>query len=106
MFRARQGLIVLLALVGLLTVGAGLSHAQNVVVTYTPVVSYYPPPVVSYYRPPVVAYYPAPDVVVPATAVTTYQYGVLPRRRVYVSTYTPVLVTPTVRYYNPVYVYP
>lgn len=89
-------------------------NAQTVIVTQpAPIVSYYyaPPPVLVPAPPPVATYY------APATAVTTYRYGaLLPRRRVTVTTYSPivgyappVVVRPAprfVRYYSPVYVYP
>jgi hypothetical protein len=117
---------LLVAVLALLMACAGRSAAQAVIVAsppvvrcYTPpavsyysppVVSYYSPPAVSYYAPPVVSYYSAPVVsyysapavvASPATTVTTYRYGLLPRRRVTVQTYVP---PPT--YYSPMYVGP
>jgi hypothetical protein len=107
-------LVLPLAALGLF-LAAGRGSAQTVVVTQpAPVISYYyaPPPVVVPAPLPVTTYY------APATAVTTYRYGaVLPRRRVVVTTYSPVVtyapapvvVTPAprvARYYTPVYVYP
>jgi hypothetical protein len=95
-----------------LFLAAQRGSAQTVIVTQpAPVVSYYyaPPPVLV--PAPVTTYY------APATAVTTYRYGaLLPRRRVTVTTYSPVVtyappvvIRPAprvVRYYSPVYVYP
>jgi hypothetical protein len=63
---------------------------------------------VTYYAPPAVAYY-APA---PAATVTTYRYGVLPRRRVTVTEYygaapAPAVVYPRrAYYYAPAYVWP
>ena len=52
---------------------------------------------------------PARPAVIPAATVTTYRYGILPRRQVVVTTYgaAPVLPPPprVVRYYGPVYGY-
>jgi hypothetical protein len=119
-----QKLAVLLAVPVVLAVAVGPLAAQSVVVAppavtcYSvpvqayyapPVVSYYAPPAVSYYAPPPVSYYAPPAVYAPATTVTTYRYGVLPRRQVTVTTYgaAPVVApAPVVRYYRPVYVYP
>jgi len=95
-------------------------HRPPLVVTSPPVVSYYySPPVVSYYSPPVVSYYSAPVATSYSTPVTvsTYRYGLLPRRTVTtvnygppvpVTTYVPVAPPVTVRYYYtpPVIVYP
>jgi hypothetical protein len=72
---------------------------------YTPTVSYYAAPAVSYYPAPAVSYYAAPAVsyyyppavsyyAAPAASVTTYRYGILPRRQVTVT-----------NYYSPVFVY-
>jgi len=132
MLRCSQKLVLLLGVLVLLAVLAGPSAAQTVfvapaprvvyysapavtyypppTVTYyaAPAVSYYSPPAVSYYSPPAVSYYSAPAVV-PATTVTTYRYGILPRRQVTVSTYgtVPVVAPPprVVRYRGPLYVY-
>jgi hypothetical protein len=113
-----RGLAALLALPAVLAV-AGPGRAQGVCVAPAPVVSYYAPPAVvapapvvtyaapavSYYAAPAVSYYaPAPVVTyaapavsyyAPAATVTTYRYGLLPRRRVTVA-----------NYYSPVYVVP
>jgi hypothetical protein len=112
-----RGPAALLALVAVLA-AASPGHAQGVCLAPAPVVSYYPPavvapapvvsyaaPAVSYYPAPAVAYYaPAPVVAyaapvvsyyAPAASVTTYRYGVLPRRRVTVTNYyAPVYVGP------------
>jgi hypothetical protein len=64
---------------------------------YVPAVSYYPAPAVSYYAAPAVSYYYPPAVsyyAAPAASVTTYRYGILPRRQVTVT-----------NYYSPVFVY-
>jgi hypothetical protein len=106
MRRWSLGLAAFLAVTALLAVDPGRSAAQTVVVTPAPVVQYSPPP---------------PVVVSPApVTVTTYRYGLLPRRRVVVQTYAapaPVVVQPypapvvvvrprrVVRYCSPVYVY-
>jgi hypothetical protein len=88
----------LVAVTALLAASPSQSGAQTVVVTPAPVVRYAPPP---------------PVVVMPApVTVTTYRYGVLPRRRVVVQTYSApapvVVVRPArpVRYYRRVYVSP
>ena len=111
----RTRLLVLPLAAFALFLAAQRGSAQTVIVTQpAPVVSYYyapPPPVVLPAPPPVTTYY------APATAVTTYRYGaVLPRRRVTVTTYSPVVTyaPPVVvrpapryaRYYTPAYVYP
>ena len=115
LIRSFAGLLAVLLLLGVV---AGTVDAQTVVVTPAPQVCYYPapavtsyyaapvisyyaaptvsyyaPPAVSYYAPPTVAYYAPPAAVVaPATTVTTYRYGLLPRRQVTVTTYgAPVL---------------
>jgi hypothetical protein len=69
---------------------------------YTPAVSYYAAPAVSYYTPavsyyaPAVSYYsPAVSYYPPSASVTTYRYGILPRRQVTVT-----------NYYSPTYVVP
>jgi hypothetical protein len=63
-----------------------------------PAVSYYAAPVVpatTYYAPAVSYYAPAVSYYAPSATVTTYRYGILPRRRVTVTNYySPVLVTP------------
>jgi hypothetical protein len=117
MLRSSRRLALLLAAPALLALSAARGEAQTVIVP-APTVTYYSPPVVSYYyAPPAVSYYYAPPAVVaPPAAVTTYRYGVLPRRRVTVTTYAPpavtyyappVVVTPrAARYYAPAYVYP
>jgi hypothetical protein len=74
MLRWSWGLAALVAVTALLAVSTGRSGAQTVVVT--------PAPVVRYYAPPPVVVTPAP------VTVTTYRYGVLPRRRVVVQTYS------------------
>ena len=97
---------LLLALAVLLSIGIGRSTAQTVIVE----------------RPPAVTYYAPPAVVAPApVTVTTYRYGLLPRRSVTVRSYAvpapaPVVVyeprvgvrrpVRVVRYYTPVYPYP
>ena len=112
-------LAVLLAVPVLLGVFAGTSAAQAVVVAPAPQVCYYPAPVTSFYVAPAVSYYTAPTVsyyaaptvayyappavsfytppavvAAPATTVTTYRYGVLPRRQVTtVATYPGPVVT-------------
>ncbi len=108
--------VVAMGIVVLLTLAAGPSAAQSVVVAppayvsyYSPsavycppTVAYYAPPAVSYYGPPATvsyyappavsySYYPAPAVsyyAAPA-ATTTYRYGygILPRNRFSVSSY-------------------
>ncbi len=113
-----RGLAAPLALAAVLA-AAGPGHAQGVcvapapvasyyyppavvapapVVTYAaPAVSYYPAPAVSYYAPAPVVTYAAPAVsyYAPAASVTTYRYGLLPRRRVTVTNYyAPVYVGP------------
>jgi hypothetical protein len=65
-----------------------VSYYAPAVSYYTPAVSYYAAPAVSYYAP-AVSYYAAP-----AASVTTYRYGILPRRQVTVT-----------NYYSPVYFY-
>ena len=75
-----RGLAAVLALSALLTF-AGSGHAQAVYVAPAPAVSYYTP---------AVSYYAAPS-----ASVTTYRYGILPRRQVTVT-----------NYYTPTYVYP
>jgi hypothetical protein len=121
MFALWQKLAVVLAVPVVVAAATGPLAAQRVIVgappvmsCYAPVQTYYAPPAVSYYSPPpVVSYYYAPPVVsyypAPATTVTTYRYGVLPRRQVTVTTYGPATVVapaPVVRYYRPLYVYP
>jgi hypothetical protein len=111
----------MLAMVVLATVilvsAPGQGSAQTVVVSPAPRVSYYPAPPVIYQPVPSVSFYVAPSVSyyaspvafpAPVGTVTTYRYGLLPWRRVTVSTYGPavVLPSPTVRYYGPVYVAP
>jgi hypothetical protein len=63
-----------------------------------PAVSYYAAPAVSYYAAPAVSYYAAPAVsyyAAPAATVTTYRYGILPRRQVTVTNYyTPTYFVP------------
>jgi hypothetical protein len=107
-------LAVLLAVPVLLGVFAGTSAAQAVVVTPAPQVCYYPAPVTSYYVAPAVSFYAAPAVAyyappavsfysppavvaAPATSVTTYRYGVLPRRQVTTVTTFPA---PVVTFYG------
>jgi hypothetical protein len=66
-----------------------------VVSYYTPAVSYYTAPAVSYYAPAVSYYTPAVSYYPPSSTVTTYRYGILPRRQVTVTNYySPVYVTP------------
>jgi hypothetical protein len=110
MLRLSRRLALLPAVLALLAAGAGRVDAQTVVVTS-------PAPVVTTcYAPP-----PATVVVPSSVTVATYRYGVLPRRQVTVSTYTPapaavVTTAPAVvfprpvravrYYYAPVYYYP
>jgi hypothetical protein len=117
MLRYVERLGMLLAIGALLTAATGRSVAQvylppaPVVTSYytPPVVSYYPAtpvvyypaPTVSYYAAPTVTYYAAPAVVSYPTTVTTYRYGLLPRRQVTVTTYG----TPAVGYYRSGYYY-
>lgn len=94
-----------------LLLGTGRSEAQTVIVTPAPTVAYYAPP-----PPPVVV--SSPYVVSsPVPTVTTYRYGILPRRVVVRSYYeapvvtysAPVVVTRparTVYYYSPAVIYP
>jgi hypothetical protein len=122
MRRIIRELAVLLAVPALLGVFAGISAAQAVIVApqpqvcyysapvtsyyvapavsyyAAPAVSYYAPPAVAYYAPPAVSYYAPPAVVAaPATTVTTYRYGLLPRRQVTTVTNYGV---PVVTYYG------
>jgi hypothetical protein len=95
-----------------LLLGTGRSEAQAVIVTPAPTVAYYAPPP----PPPVVV--SSPYVVSsPVPTVTTYRYGILPRRVVVRSYYeapvvtysAPVVVTRparTVYYYSPAVIYP
>jgi hypothetical protein len=62
---------------------------------YTPSVSYYAAPAVSYYTPAVSYYTPAVSYYPSTASVTTYRYGILPRRQVTVTNYyTPAYIVP------------
>src|ERR1700722_1971328 len=59
-----------------------VSYYAPAVSYYTPAVSYYTP-AVSYYAAPAVSYYtPAVSYYTPSSTVSTYRYGILPRRQV------------------------
>jgi hypothetical protein len=118
MMRMSRRLVLTAVVLAVLAAGAGRVHAQTVYyppapVVVAPVTTYYapaPPVAVTYYAPPpVVAAYP------PSVSVTTYRYGLLPRRAVTITAYgpppppVPLPAPPLPRfagYYAPVVVYP
>jgi hypothetical protein len=112
MVRVSRWLIASVVALALLSASVSTSQAQTVCydsgpVVVAPVTTYYAPPVTTYYAPaPVVTSYYAPTYYAPAyyapaPVVTTYRYGLLPRRSVTVSSYyapAPVYYAPAPRF--------